>query len=611
MRVTTVWKMGRRRRRSLLGAVTALIVVGSILAGAPAAQAAGPSARATLINTSGAAIGEVAFTQLANSVSVHVEATGIDPTRFHGFHVHDVGSCTTPSFTSAGGHYNPTSGSHAAHAGDNPPLFARADKTVRSTFRTDAYTVAELLAADVAVIVHAGPDNFANIPADRYTAIAGGPVPDATTLGTGDSGGRIACGVVRSESPTPSNGYWLGDRNGGAFAFGSSRFHGSAAGLRLKAPMVGLAETPSRDGYWFAGADGSVFAYGDARFYGSEAALALNAPPVGITAPGADAVALLVNSSGATIGHVAFTQLNGSVRVHVEAAGIEPARFHGFHVHDVGTCTTPSFTSAGGHFNPMGASHAGHAGDNPSLFARADKTVSATFNTDGYTVQQLLAADVAVVVHAGPDNFANIPADRYSVTAGGTPPDATTLATGDAGGRIACGVVRSVGAGYWTATADGGVFAHGGTGFFGSVASLRLRQPIVGVAATPTGGGYWLVARDGGVFALGDATFYGGAAGLPLNAPIVAILPTPSGRGYVLVAADGGVFTYGDAEFHGSAAGTPLNAPIVAARLSDTGGGYYLAAVDGGVFTYGDAWFRGAAGGLAGAPVIGFAAGPG
>ena len=42
-----------------------------------------------------------------------------------------------------------------------------------------------------AVIVHAGPDNYANIPT-RYT----GPVPDATTLATGDAGGRVACGVV-------------------------------------------------------------------------------------------------------------------------------------------------------------------------------------------------------------------------------------------------------------------------------------------------------------------------------------------------------------------------------------------------------------------------------
>ncbi len=71
------------------------------------------------------------------------------------------------------------------------------------------------------------------------------------------------------------------------------------------------------------------------------------------------------------------------------------------------------------------------------------------------------------------------------------------------------------------AGADGGVFAFGRAGFYGSMGGHVLNQPIVGMAGTPDGRGYWLVARDGGVFAFGDAAFYGSMGGhssmLPLS----------------------------------------------------------------------------------------------
>ena len=50
-----------------------------------------------------------------------------------------------------------------------------------------------------------------------------------------------------------------------------------------------------------------------------------------------------------------------------------------------------------------------------------------------------------------------------------------------------------------------------------------LNQPIVGLASTPDGGGYWEVASDGGLFAFGDAGFYGSMGGRPLNKPIVGM----------------------------------------------------------------------------------------
>ena len=73
------------------------------------------------------------------------------------------------------------------------------------------------------------------------------------------------------------DGYWLVGADGGIFAKGPHRpgpppganFHGSAAGLPLRAPVVGMARSPQGAGYWLAAADGGVFSYGDATFHGS------------------------------------------------------------------------------------------------------------------------------------------------------------------------------------------------------------------------------------------------------------------------------------------------------------------------------------------------------
>jgi hypothetical protein len=119
-------------------------------------------------------------------------------------------------------------------------------------------------------------------------------------------------------------------------------------------------------------------------------------------------------------------------------------------------------------------------------------------------------------------------------------------------------------AGYWLSGSDGGIFAFGsGASFFGSTGSMKLNQPIVGIAATPDSGGYWEVATDGGIFAFGDAGFYGSTGSIKLNKPIVGIAPTPTGVGYWLVATDGGIFAFGDAPFFGSTGSITLNKPIV------------------------------------------------
>jgi glucose/arabinose dehydrogenase len=167
------------------------------------------------------------------------------------------------------------------------------------------------------------------------------------------------------------------------------------------------------------------------------------------------------------------------------------------------------------------------------------------------------------------------------------------------------------GRGYWLVAADGGIFAFGDAGFSGSTGDLRLNQPIVGMASTPTGRGYWLVARDGGIFAFGDAGFFGSTGDLRLNQPIVGMAATPSGRGYRLVATDGGIFAFGDGGFFGSTGDLRLNQPIVGMASTPSGRGYWLVARDGGIFAFGDAAFFGSAGALRlNGPIVGMAASP-
>ena len=147
--------------------------------------------------------------------------------------------------------------------------------------------------------------------------------------------------------------------------------------------------------------------------------------------------------AGAQVGVVRLVQDVGYVRVRATPSQFTPG-FHGFHVHDIGICdpnaTGGPFVSAGGHYVGGGTTHGDHAGDMPSLLIKESGDGRLGFRTDSFTLDELRAGNgSAVMVHAGRDNFANIP-ERYS--AGGVAgPDATTLATGDAGSRIGCGVI--------------------------------------------------------------------------------------------------------------------------------------------------------------------------
>jgi Cu-Zn family superoxide dismutase len=187
-----------------------LAISASLLAGLaliPAGSAAaddGRDVRAVVRDVNGAFVGVVNLSPSGGKLTVSGRLSGLTQ-GFHGFHVHAVGRCdpravdpatgaVVPFFT-AGGHLNPGGSPHGRHAGDLPVLYVSADGTARSLADTDALTLAAVFDADgSAVIIHAAPDNYANIPT-RYSA-AGVPGPDAATLATGDSGGRVACGVI-------------------------------------------------------------------------------------------------------------------------------------------------------------------------------------------------------------------------------------------------------------------------------------------------------------------------------------------------------------------------------------------------------------------------------
>jgi subtilisin family serine protease len=161
--------------------------------------------------------------------------------------------------------------------------------------------------------------------------------------------------------------------------------------------------------------------------------------------------------------------------------------------------------------------------------------------------------------------------------------------------------------GYWMVASDGGIFAFGDAGFFGSTGGLKLNSPIVAMARTVTGRGYWLVAADGGIFTFGDAPYLGSAGGTRLDAPIIGMAPTGTGQGYWLVASNGHVYNYGDAPLLSSLERTRLNSPIVAMASDRTGLGYWLVASDGGIFAYGDAPFFGSTGSIKlNKPIVGF-----
>lgn len=172
-----------------------------------------------------------------------------------------------------------------------------------------------------------------------------------------------------------------------------------------------------------------------------------------------DATAELQLADGTQIGTVQFfsdpSGTVGRVRLTVGTDQTAVRAFHGFHVHandnpenGEGCIADPNaspdtwFTSADGHLRDPNEQHASHKGDLPPLLINRDGTASTTFTTDRVTPQELIGR--TVILHANPDNLGNVPV--------GTAPDQytpnsqaaldSTAATGNAGNRVACGVIR-------------------------------------------------------------------------------------------------------------------------------------------------------------------------
>jgi Cu-Zn family superoxide dismutase len=163
---------------------------------ASASAPAGHRATATLRDAQGELVGRVVLERRGNRTYVTARVRGGVEPGFHGFHVHAVGRCEPP-FTTAGGHLAREGQEHQAHIGDLPSLLVGRDGRAYLSTATDRFTPRSLRAGDgSAFMIHAGADNFANIP-ERYRQEDGTAGPDEETLSTGDSGARVACGVVR------------------------------------------------------------------------------------------------------------------------------------------------------------------------------------------------------------------------------------------------------------------------------------------------------------------------------------------------------------------------------------------------------------------------------
>jgi hypothetical protein len=118
---------------------------------------------------------------------------------------------------------------------------------------------------------------------------------------------------------------------------------------------------------------------------------------------------------------------------------------------------------------------------------------------------------------------------------------------------------------------DGGIFAYGDAGFYGSAGGQHISEPIAGMAATPDGHGYWLVAANGQIFAYGDAASYGSPAAASVAGPIVGMAATPDGKGYWLAEQNGTVLHFGDAaNLSATPSGTSASGGVVAIAVSLT-----------------------------------------
>jgi superoxide dismutase, Cu-Zn family len=155
-----------------------------------AADTAPKSAHADIMNAQGARVGTARLKAVKDGVQISVKVEGL-PAGDHGIHIHTVGKCEGPAFTTAGGHFNPTSAHHGAnnpmdphpHLGDLPNLTVGADGKGSATVVAKGVTLADganslFHDGGTALVIHAKADDLMSDP-------------------SGNSGDRIACGVIQ------------------------------------------------------------------------------------------------------------------------------------------------------------------------------------------------------------------------------------------------------------------------------------------------------------------------------------------------------------------------------------------------------------------------------
>ncbi len=145
------------------------------------------------------------------------------------------------------------------------------------------------------------------------------------------------------------------------------------------------------------------------------------------------ATAALQSTKGSkAFGEATFEQVGDKVRVIVFAQGLKPDQEHGFHIHEVGDCSSGDGMSAKGHFNPQGKPHGNpgsadrHAGDLPSLKSAKNGRAKLEATVDGISLSPGPNSIIGrgMIIHADPDDYKTQP-------------------TGNAGARLACGVIKA------------------------------------------------------------------------------------------------------------------------------------------------------------------------
>lgn len=149
------------------------------------------------------------------------------------------------------------------------------------------------------------------------------------------------------------------------------------------------------------------------------------------------AYADIKDPQGKSVGNASFRETKNGVLIMVNAKGL-PEGLHAVHIHSIGRCEGPSFTSAGGHFNPLGKKHGlinpdgSHAGDLPDMYV--DK--------DGVGRYEALRKSMTL----GPGETSIFDADGSAIVIHAAADDNKTDPAGNSGDRIACGVITEVAA---------------------------------------------------------------------------------------------------------------------------------------------------------------------